>query len=1129
MVMNPVSSSSSGGSDSSGSDDSRSGLYSFGNSGNSNGNSSSKDSNGQTGSTGYSDSSRSSKSKDEKPRSSKKTSGSSSGRSGQPLDPKSGRSGILGQRGKRVIWSILVLGFLFLSTSIRGLSNFYTDYLWFDSLDRTDVWSTVLLTKVMLFIVFFAVFLVLTWFNLMIADRFVPKTLHAGPAGEIIGRFQLAVSGKRQLWRLGISVLCSLLAVSGVVRQWEKWLLFINSKEFGVEDPLFGADISFYVFRLPFWSFVVDWVFAGFVLILIVVSITHFLNGGIRLQAAGMPEHFEPRLGLNNFGTSRMLPAVKVHLSALLAVIALLKAADYRLSQFELTVSTRGVVDGALYTDVKASLPALNFLIVVSLTAAVLLLINVFLRGWVLPVLSVGLWALVSLLLGNLYPTFIQRFQVDPNETARESLYTGRNIEATRSAYSLTPGSDVSLEVFDYDQQLTAEQIRNAPQTVGNARILDPVILTDTFDKEQGERDFYRFSPVLDVDRYEIDGEPTQVVLAARDLNLNELGSWERQHVAITHGYGLAMAPANATNVRGSPEFIIGGLPVQVDPSITLEFEEPQIYVGENLGGYALVGASRDEVDYVDGNGEDVSFRYTGDGGVKIGSLLRRVAFSLRFGQLDPLISNYIESDTKVIYIRNVRERLSRIAPFLKFDSDVYPVAYNGRIHYVADAYTTTRYYPYSQQADTSNLDFRADLSSSEANYIRNSVKAVVDSYTGDVTLYVMPVDDPIIEAWRSAFPELFTDFADMPEDLRKHLRFPTDLFTVQTNMWASYQVSNPEALIIGTERWAVAQDPGSSVVAGGTTEPIVDDESGMIRLRERRMTPYYSLIQLPDEDEASFVILRSFVPISDDDSRKELTAFMVGETRPDGTSRLVSYEMSNLQAPGPAIVASNISTNPEISRELTLLNDQGSSIQFGDLLLLPIESSLLYIRPLYVKAQGTQIPLLAGVIASVDDRTALGSNVEDALNQLYPGEGFSGTTMPSSSTEDSTTGDSGATDGDVDDSDTDSTAGSDISDDGGDDSTSDAGTVEPSEPGITDSQTDDEDWLTRLQDLRGREPGKAAELEELIAQLLDLLAQPEVSEESEFEAPGDVTVNDPEAAEGESESDQEEIEASES
>ncbi|MYH00426.1 MAG: UPF0182 family protein [Acidimicrobiaceae bacterium] len=954
-----------------------------------------------------------------------------------------------GTRRTRIIALLVAGGLLALLLSLRGIARFYTDYLWFDSLDRTDVWGRVLLAKVALFVIFAVAFFILIWINLMIVERLAPKVRPPGPEEELLSRYHSMVSGRTRLVRLAVSVLFSLLAASGVSNQWEEWLLFVNRKDFGVVDPLFDTDIGFYVFRLPFLTFLVNWLFAAFMIILVVIGIAHYINGGIRGQV--------PR------GAPRVLPSVKVHLSAILAGLALVKAADYWLSRYELTVSDRGVVDGALYTDVKAKLPAFNLLLLISLFAVVLLVVNLRRRGWVLPALAVGLWAFTALVMGNMYPAFVQRFQVDPNTTARESVYTDDNIAATRAAYSLVPDRDVAFEVFDYRENPTPAQLRAAAQTVRNARILDPLTLTDTFEKDQGERDFYRFSSVLDVDRYEVDGELTQVVLAARELNLSELASWERQHVAITHGYGMAIARANVTDVRGSPVFITGGLPVEVDEAIDLQLDQPQIYVGENLEGYALVGATRDEVDYVDGQGREESFRYTGEGGVNMGSFLRQTAFALRFGQLDPLISNFVSGDTSIIYIRDAQDRVKNIAPFLEFDSDAYPVIFDGRIHYVLDAYTTTDRYPYSQTADASGLEIGAELADSSVNYIRNSVKAVVDSYDGDVTLYVMPVADPIVAAWQGAFPDLFTDFSEMPDGLRTHLRFPTDLFTVQTNMWASYQVSDPEALIIGTERWAVAQDPGRSVLAGGTAEAVVG-ERGLLTSRERRVPAYYSLIQLPGEDDASFVALRSFVPTSDDDSRKELTAFMVGETRADGTSRLVSYEMSNLLAPGPAIVASNISTNPDISRELTLLNDQGSLVDFGDMLLLPVDDSVLYVRPMYVRAQGTQIPLLAGVIASVGNRTALGKTLGQALSDLYPGTDFEGVVLPPI-----------VTDGDVpllDDTGRDEPAG-----DGTDPSGTDTPAVDLGE--LTSSET--QQLIEELAELRRRQ-------DEILARLLEQL-----------------------------------------
>lgn len=957
-----------------------------------------------------------------------------------------------GRRG-RIIALAVFAGLVVLGLSLRGIARFYTDYLWFDSLERTDVWGRVLVAKIALALIFGAAFFVLMWLNLLIADRLAPRSRPPGPEEELLSRYHAAVGGRTLLVRTAVSLLFTFMVCAGVSSQWEKWLLFVNRKDFGIDDPLFNTDIGFYVFQLPFLSFVVGWAFAAFVVIFLLVAAAHYVNGGIRVQTPVR-------------GAERVTPQVKVHLSAILAVLALIKAADYWLARYELTTSSSGVVDGALYTDVNARLPALGLLLLISLFAVVLLVVNLRRRGWVLPVLAVGLWAFVAVVVGGMYPAFVQRFRVDPNETAREAEYTIDNIAATRSAYSLTPGTDVALEEFNYRENLDPAQIRSAEPTVRNARILDPVTLTDTFEKDQGERDFYQFSEVLDVDRYEIDGELTQVVLAARELNLSELSSWERQHVAITHGYGLAMAQANVTDVRGSPEFVTAGLPVDVDPRLGIDLTEPQIYVGENISGYALVGATRDEVDYVDGNGQDVSFRYDGEGGVAMGSFLRRTAFALRFAELDPLISNFVGGETSIIYLRDVRERVSQVIPFLELDSDVYPVVFEGRIHYVVDAYTTTGGYPYSQKADIRGLADGADLRAAGANYVRNSVKAIVDGYDGDVTLYVMPGRDPIIEAWQGAFPDLFEDFEAMPAELRDHLRYPHDLFTVQTNMWASYQVTEPEALIIGTEKWAVAQDPGRSVAAGNTAETVVD-ETGVVSSRERRVSAYYSLIQLPGEEDVSYVILRSFVPVSDDDSRKELTAFMVAETRPDGSSRLVSYEMSNLLAPGPAIVASNISTNPEISARLTLLNDQGSSVDFGDLLLLPVDDSVLYVRSLYVRAQGTQIPLLAGVIAAVGDRTALADTFEEALEALYPNEDFSDIILPPAADLGSQPGPDPAP--------------------APDPETAPAPDGEQPDPGDSDVA----DLVARLQELQARQAETSASIEALIDQILEQLDPP--------------------------------------
>jgi uncharacterized membrane protein (UPF0182 family) len=891
-------------------------------------------------------------------------------------------NGRIGGRG-RVLAVVAVVVLVFLAASLSGIAGFYTDYLWFEALDRASVWRQVLGAKIALTLIFGGVFFVFMWLNLFLADRAAPTFRPAGPEEELLARYHEVVAGRKGLIRSAVAFVFALVAAAGVSSHWEEWLLFTNRQDFNLTDPQFDVDYGFYVFQLPFLSFVVGWAFASFVIIFILTAISHYLNGSIRVTAVA---------------GSRATPTVKVHLSAILAVLALIKAADYWLDRYELTVSDRGVVDGALYTDVNAQLPAIYLLIAISLSAVVLLIVNLRLRGWTMPVLAVGLWAFTAIVVGGIYPAFVQRFQVEPNETTREAEFTARNISATRYAFGL---DGVEQQEFDYTDELTAQQIRDNATTVANARLLDPVAVHPTFEREQTERDFYRFVGVdtdpdpgvgtaLDTDRYLVDGELRQVVVGARELQLDDNLSWEREHVRLTHGYGLAMATANTPTSSGSPDFVVSGLPTLVDDSLTSSVDRPQLYHGEDLAGYALIDTTVEEIDYVDSQtGADVPFLYDGSGGVDMGSFLRKAAFALRFRQIDPLISNFVDGDTRIIYNRDVNNRVQALAPFLDFDADAYPVIVEGRILYVIDGYTTSDRFPYSQQSENGRLS-EGGLSGSSFNYVRNSVKAVVDAYDGTVWFYVMPGDDPIIRAWQGAFPELFSEFDEMPAELRDHLRYPQDLFRVQTNMYARYQVEDPEALIIGTEAWAVAQDPGRTVRAGGTEETNTD-EFGVETRSERRVNPYYSLLQLPGEEESSFVTLRTFVPFAEDDGRKELEAFMVGETTADGASRLVSYEMNSASAPGPVLVATSIAQNEEIAQLLTLLNANGSTVEFSDVLLLPIDDAILWVRSLYVAAEGTSVPTLENVIVSIGEgeQLAIGATLEQALENLFPGEEF--------------------------------------------------------------------------------------------------------------------------------------------
>jgi hypothetical protein len=871
-----------------------------------------------------------------------------------------------------------------LFTSLRGLAGFYTDYLWFDSLDLTQVWSGVLWSKIFLGAFFTLVFFVVCFVSLTIADRLAPKFRATGPEDELLNRYHEVVDRRAGLVRGGISLLFGLVAGVGVSAQWNEWILFRNGGDFGTQDATFGKDVGFYVFRLPFITAVIDWAFASLVIILLITVVAHYLNGGIRLQSP----------------FQRVTPQVKAHLSVLLALLALIKAVDYWFGRYELTFSSRGFVDGATYTDVNAQLPATNLLLLISLLSCALFIVNIWRRGWVLPVVAVGLWGLVVIVAGALYPTFIQRVRVEPQESTRESEYIGNNIAATRDALGL---DSVEVKSFAYndDRGDAVQAVTDNEPTMRNIRLLDPKVVLPTYQNLQAIRGYYRFNE-LDIDRYDIEaqtgGDPsqTEVVLGNRDLNQSDLPqqSWEGRHLVYTHGYGTALSPANATVLTGQPDFLLSDVPVAVDPRLDAsipDIQQPQLYFGENLSSYSIVGTTREEVDYLDEFGATIPYTYDGSGGVQVSSWVRQAAFFLRFNfEWNLLFSDYITPDSRILYIRDVRERFEMAAPFLKFDADPYPVVVDGRIQYMIDGYTTSDRYPNAERADTSAIDANSGLSGHRFDYIRNSVKGVLDAYDGTVKLYIVDPDDPIAAAYAKAFPDLFEDVSQMNPTLVEHFRYPEDMFRVQTNMWASYHITDPQSFYEGSNGWSVAQDPGTSVTTGAsTTQTQTTTPSGQqVRTLAPRINPVYVIGRLPDDQREGFMILRSFVPVSDDDSKKQLTAFMVAKSDPDQYGKLIVYEMPSDNLPnGPGVVNSVIQQNQRVSRDISLLNQQGSRVSYGDLILVPINDTILYVRPLYVSSEGqTPVPELKQVIVVWGSEVVMRPTLREAVEALFPG-----------------------------------------------------------------------------------------------------------------------------------------------
>lgn len=889
----------------------------------------------------------------------------------------------------RWIVGLLLGGLVALALSLRAIATFWTDYLWFDSLDITSVWRRLLSARVTLGIGVTLVFFVILWVNLLIADRIAPRFRPmTGPDDDIVIRYRQIVAGRQRVMSFGLALLVALVPGLSAVSQWKSWLLFRYGGSFGQTDKQFGVDIGFYVFKLPFLSQVVDWLFAFLVVTALIVAAVHYLNGAIRLQPMG----------------ERITHNAKAQLSVLLAATALVKAADYVLQRFELTYAPGTSFDGAGYTAVNARIPAIEFLILISVFVAVLFIINIWRRGWVMPGIVVALWVLVALVVGSVYPAFVQRFQVTPSQLSKEREYISRNITATRDALGLGSVTDAD---FKYEQDITPDAIEAQRTNLTDARVLDPAVMKDTIQELEFEREFYKFGDV-DVDRYVVDtpvgtaAPPARVPVIVSARELHEEGikdpTWEKLHLIFTHGYGLALAPANTTNARGEPDFLVQGIPATTTGLPPLK--QPEIYHGEDMDGYAIVGTDQKEL-----STDQVSTTYKGKSGVALSSVFRRAAFALRFGEIEPLISSNLTDKSKVIYMRGVSERVHEIAPYLTLDTDPYPVMIDGRIKFVIDGYTTANTFPYGQEIDASSID---SALSGSFNYMRNSVKAVVDAYDGTVTMYLVDTlygkKDPIIRAYAKAFPGLYK--TEIPDSLSRHFRYPELMFKVQTTAWGRYHQSDPSAFFNNSDRWSVAQQPptSSSVSVTTSTAAGANDSTNLSRIE-----PYYQMMQLTPDSQPEFLLTRPFVLASDDESGRNLTAVMVASNDPGSYGQLRQIVMSagtdGTSAPkvdGPLQANQKIVTYEPVSQYQTIVGRSGSSVQYGNMLILPFRNSLLYVRPIYAKAEQSGRFALTRVAVTNGDNVGFGETIDSAVADLLDGDAA---TPPSSGSVEPTDG----------------------------------------------------------------------------------------------------------------------------
>ncbi|HSJ29286.1 MAG TPA: UPF0182 family protein, partial [Acidimicrobiia bacterium] len=798
-----------------------------------------------------------------------------------------------------------------------------------------------------------------------------------------VERFREWVEPRLRLVRLGVAAAFALLLGLGLATWREEVLLFLNPVMFGEADPQFGADLGFYLFRLPVWELLTSWLFNLGVLTLILVGTIHYLNGGIRLRQG-------TRLSMRS--------GVKAHLSALAAGLAIVRAVGYWIDTRELLYAGQSSFFGAGYTDINARLPALQLLAIVSLLAAVLFLWNIRRPDWTLAFVSIGAWAFVSVAAGLVYPAIIQRFTVQPNELARESEFIALNVAATRAAFGL---DDVEVRPFEADRELTRADIEANRLTVDNLRLWDPGVITRTYQNLQEIRAYYRVDSV-DTDRYIIDGVPTQVLVSVRELDESSQSiptDWQNQILSYTHGFGAVLSPANTVESDGQPQLLVRDVPPVTDfPELTLE--QSRIYFGEsydpNKPVIVRTGDFPQEVDLPVGQLNNFN-EYDGEAGVEIGGFLRRLAYALRYRDLNILISSQLRDDSRILQTRNIEAMLERVAPFLRADADPYPVFMDGRVMWVIDMYTISDKYPYSQPVttnDTLRLAQDSGLPRAGFNYIRNSVKASIDAFDGTIKLYIVDPGDPVVSAWQRVYPDLFTD-EPVPPTLEEHFRYPQDLFKIQSEKYLDYHVIETGDFFRRSDAWSIPRDPstvdrnsGSLLWGDGLT---ADGRTVLLD----RFLPNYLLVNLPGEEDLSYVIMQPFTP----QNKLNMSAFLVGDATPGRYGRLIDFRLpSGTLVEGTGQVGDRINQDAEIAQQLTLWDQEGSNVLFGDMLVVPIEESILYVMPVYLAASnvGGGLPEFRRVITVFGDRIRWDSTLDGALAQVF-GESVPDPTPPDS------------------------------------------------------------------------------------------------------------------------------------
>ena len=888
-----------------------------------------------------------------------------------------------GERRRIGALPLTVIILTVLAVVLVSLSGFYVDYLWFRSVEYSEVWTKLLTTRASLFVIFGLFTSLIIVSNILIAYKRRPVYVPTALEADNLERYRAQIEPIKRAAIIGIAIAIFYFAGTAGSRFWELWMLYRNATPFGVTDPQFNRDISFFMFTLPFWQALVGWAISTLILATIAATAVHYIYGGIRPQVR----------------EDRTTVTARVQLSILLGAIVAIKAVAYWLDRFALSTSDQGIITGLTFTDVNAVLPAKSILVGIAAICSLLFFANIIRRSWVLPAAGLALLGLSSFLIAGVYPALIQQFQVKPSESSKEAPYIQRNIESTRAAYGL---DKVEIKEYEATTRTSAGQLAKDVDSISNIRLMDPNVLSATFRQLQQIKPYYTFNESLDIDRYMVDGKMRDMVIAIRELNIdgNPNRNWINDHLVYTHGFGLVGAYGNTQDVDGKPVFTVGDIP----PKGVLGDFEPRIYFGENNPEYSIIGGAKGsepiEFDYPDDaspNGQK-NYTYTGKGGVPMGSLFSRLLFAIHYQEQRILLSNLINADSKIIFNRVPRERVAKVAPWLKIDGDPYPAIVDGRVQWIIDGYTTSAGYPYSRTVDVSGATTDAlninnnpltAVPNSKINYIRNSVKATVDAYDGTVTLYAWDEKDPLLKTWMKAFPGVVKAKSEMSEGLISHVRYPEDIFRVQRDVLSLYHVKNANAFYGGQDFWRVPRDP-STLGANAGAQP-----------------PYFYTLRLPGEENAAFSLTTPFVPRG---GRENLSAFAVVNSDPGenyGKFTVLQLQRSTNIA-GPSQVASNFEANPTVALSLSLLRQGGSDVVLGNLLTIPAGGGLLYVQPVYVRATANTAayPLLQKVLVSFGEKIGFDDTLRGALDQVFGGD--SGSTETTTGTGTGTQGSGG-------------------------------------------------------------------------------------------------------------------------